>query len=214
MIFDLDKYIKQIKKIQPAQSGFVYKRGTWKNLKSNHKALFKDYENKMITRPDVIKAYKDYFNGKGDCLKPFLMTMIWGFADTGYGTYRTNSYVTDAANLKLVKAGVDAVKINDLKSAFKHLKSIKGLGISYLSKVLYFATKGAGIKEYALIFDIRVARSLVQLSVPAFMMNLVSIFPSNKFEDYQKYNDLLHKLAKQYKVEADAIELFLFQQKF
>lgn len=211
---DLDKYIKQIKQLEPMATGFMYNTKTWSKLSEPHKSLIKDFEGKMITRADVIQAFKTYYKGGNDVMTPFLLTMIWGFSDTGYGTHRTNNYISNPDNIKLIKDGIDAVQSNDYKTAFKILKQIKGLGVSYLTKVLYFASKGAGLKNYGLIYDIRVASSLIQLTTPKEIVEIVTVHPSSKYNDYLKYNTLVHGLANKYNVEADSIELFLFEQKF
>jgi len=210
-IMNLDKYKKDILsfKSKVASSGCVYNSETWSKLSAPHKKLIAEFKEKTITRADVIKAYKNYYKNGKDVLRPFLLTMIWGFADTGYGTHRTNKYIDNKPNLKLIKESLDAVKAKDIKTAFAILKKIKGLGISYISKVLYFASK-ALTKDYVLIFDIRVARTLININTKKEIADLVNIYPSDKYEDYVAYNKLMHDLAKKYKVDADVIELFLF----
>jgi len=210
----LQTYIEEIRTLQPHYTGCVYKTVVWKNLSAVHKELVRDFENKMVSRADVVKAYEEYYIGKGDYLRAFLLTMIWGFEDTGYGTFRTNNYITIPAHTERVKTALEAVRKNNIEKAFKELKHIKGLGISYLSKVLFFATKGKGITDYCLVFDIRVARALVMLNAPAFVNDIINVMPSDKWEDYRKYNEMIHNYASQYQVDADAIELFLFNQKF
>jgi len=210
----LQTYIEEIRTLQPHYTGCVYKTVVWKNLSAVHKELVRDFENKMVSRADVVKAYEEYYIGKGDYLRAFLLTMIWGFEDTGYGTFRTNNYITIPAHTERVKTALEAVRKNNIEKAFKELKHIKGLGISYLSKVLFFATKGKGITDYCLVFDIRVARALVMLNAPAFVNDIINVMPSDKWEDYRKYNEMIHNLALQYQVDAEAIELFLFNQEF
>jgi hypothetical protein len=195
-------------------TGFMYNVNTWSKLSEPHKLLIKNFEGKMITRADVINAYETYYSVHIDVMIPFLLTMVWGFANTGYGTHRTNNYIANPENIKLIKQSLEAVKNNNLKTAFKTLKQIKGLGVSYLTKILYFASRGVGLKEYALIYDIRVASSLIQLTTPKELFQIVTVNPSSKYEDYASYNKLVHQLATKYKVEADVIELFLFNKDF
>jgi len=210
----LQTYIEEIRTLQPHTTGCVYKTAVWKNLSDEHKELVRDFENIMVSRADVVKAYEEYYSAKGDYLRAFLLTMIWGFEDTGYGTFRTNSYITIPEHTERVRTALEAVGQNDIEKAFKELKRIKGLGISYLSKVLFFASKGKGLTDYCLVFDIRVARALVMLNAPAFVNDIINVMPSDKWEDYRKYNEMIHNYASQYQVDADAIELFLFNQKF
>lgn len=212
---NLDKNITLISKLNPLKdSKFVYDGARWSKLMPRYKKLISDFEDKSICRADVIKAYTEYYSNKDDAMRAFMLTMVWGFADTGYGTHRTNSYISDSTNVLLIKKAIDAVKQNDLKSAFNDLKKIKGLGVSYITKVLYFATRGAQQSNYALIYDIRVASALIKLTTPKEIFEIVSINPSSKFDAYERYNSLIHNLANKYKLEAESIEMFLFNQEF
>ncbi|QVY67109.1 hypothetical protein [Polaribacter sp. Q13] len=212
---NIEKYITTISKLDPLRnSKFKYDSARWVKLEPDFKKLIIDFEDKKINREEVIKAYSEYYSGKGDPIRAFMLTMIWGFADTGYGTHRTNSYVSVPSNIALIKSAIDAVNQNNLKVAFNDLKKIKGLGVSYITKVLYFATRGANQSNYALIYDIRVASSLVQLTTPKEIFDIVSVSPSSKFKDYEKYNALIHNLAIKNKIDAESLEMFLFNQEF
>lgn len=212
---NLDTFSSKITVLNPLRdSKFTYNSTRWQKLNPTYKNLILDFEDKEICREDVINAYKAYYSNKNNAMRAFMLTMIWGFADTGYGTHRTNKYVSNPENIIFIKNAVDAVLQNDLKTAFYELKKVAGLGVSYITKVLYFATRGANHSQYALIYDIRVATALIQLTTPKEIVELVSINPSSKFKDYEKYNALIHKLATINNLEAEAIEMFLFNQEF
>jgi hypothetical protein len=210
--------IDKIKKLQPLiDSKFKYNVARWTNLNADFKNEIQDFADKEIIRKDVIDAYKNYFEDNNiGFMKAFLLTMVWGFADTGYGTHRTNNYITIPENIGKIKKALEHVSSEQdgLEKAFKELNRKKGLGVSYLTKILYFATRGKGQSNYALIFDIRVASSLVKLTTPNEIFQLVTVGPSSKFNDYENYNKLIHKLAKDNNVEADQIEMYLFNQDF
>lgn len=212
---NLDTYKSKISVLNPLKdSKFIYNSTRWIKLNPTYKNLIADFENKEICREDVINAYSDYYKNKGDAMRAFMLTMVWGFADTGYGTHRTNKYISNPENIIFIKNAIDLVLQNDLKTAFHELKKVNGLGVSYITKVLYFATRGTNHSQYALIYDIRVATALIQLTTPKEIVDLVSISPSSKFKDYEKYNTLIHKLAIQHNLEAESIEMFLFNQEF
>jgi hypothetical protein len=212
---NLEPYLSNISKLKPLlESKFRYDSKRWSKLNPPYKKLISDFEDKEISRAEVINAYQEHYANQGDVMRAFMLTMVWGFADNGYGTYRTNTYISEPANIELIKKAIDAVGQRDLKSAFNDLKKIKGLGVSYITKVLYFATRGAQQSNYALIYDIRVTSALVQLTAPIEIFEIVRISPSSKFLDYEKYNALIHRLASQYELEAESIEMFLFNQEF
>lgn len=208
-----------IKSLKPlTDSKFVYKKERWTNLNAEFKKLIQDFEDKEITRQNVIDAYKEYYaDHSNGFMKAFLLTMVWGFADTGYGTHRTNKYISENGNINKINEAIDIIQQNgqdNLKNAFKKLKEIKGLGVSYLTKILYFATRAKYEENYALIFDIRVAAALVKLTTPREIYAIVNVGPSSKFSDYHNFNTLIHKLAKENDVEADQMEMYLFNQDF
>jgi hypothetical protein len=219
MISFNDQQVNKIKNLSPLKdSKFKYNTLKWTNLNADFKNLIDDFNDKEITRQDVIDAFKNYYQDNDiGVMRAFLLTMIWGFADTGYGTHRTNNYISSEENRVIIKGAVDIINRDDqdsLKKAFKELTKIKGLGVSYLTKILYFATRAKNQDDYALIFDIRVAASLVKLTTPNEIFEIVNIGPSSKFKDYQYFNNLIHELAVDHKVEADQLEMYLFNQDF
>lgn len=219
MITFSNQQIEKIGELRPlTDSKFTYNSTRWINLENDYKALIRDFENQDISRQDVIDEFKEYFSGNSqDYMKSFMLTMVWGFADTGYGTHRTNNYISSENNRTTIKNALDYINRNgqdSLKNAFNELKKIKGLGVSYLTKILYFATRAKNQDNYSLIFDIRVAASLVKLTTPKEIFEIVTIGPSSKFKDYENYNRLIHKLAIDNQVEADQLEMYLFNQVF
>lgn len=219
MIAFNEAQLAKIRTLNPLyDSKFVYDSQRWDKLNPRFQHLIEEFENAEISRQDVIDAYKQYYtNGSNYHVKAFLLTMVWGFGDTGYGTHRTNKYLSEAKNLEVIQSALDIIMnrgINGLKDSFKLLKGVDGLGVSYITKVLYFATRAAEINNYALIFDIRVASALVRLTAPREVYEILNVSPSQKFTNYQRFNSLIHQLSSLNKVEADQIELYLFNQNF
>ena len=211
----LSKYTAQIQELNPLlDSKFFYDANRWERLTEEAKNSVSTYSNQDISRIDVISSFSQYFKGKTDYLYPFTMTMIWGFADTGYGTYRTNKYLSLDENRRIIKYAFECIAEGNVKEAHQYLIKINGLNISYISKLLYFGTRARNQKDYTLIFDIRVARALVKLLDTEGIMSLLSIGPSNKYEDFERYNTLIHQWAVELEVEAENIEVFLFNGDF
>lgn len=215
MKHSIQKHKVTIQALKPIkESGFTYEPKRWSKLKPEAKALLSGFENNFISRQDVIAAFKAYYENKAEVLFPFLLTMLWGFGNTGYGTYRTNGYIESREHLKHIETAFNAVKTNNIQKAYSDLQKIKGLNISYISKLLYFASRACNQKHYALIYDIRVARALVKLYANDSILNLLQIYPSDKYKDYESYNALLHQWAIDLDVEAEQIEYFLFNGEF
>lgn len=210
MYINLKPYLQEIDNLNPLiDSGFTYNTNVWRNLENNYKHHLIGFENKTISRKNVIDSFIDFFNNTTNWEKPFLFTMVWGFGNTGYGSFRTNKYLHTKNHNKINDAFI-LIKEKNIEQAFLLLISIDGLSISYISKLLYFATRALLFDNYCLIFDIRVARSLVRITSGNEIFNLLQINPSNKYKDYKNYNSYIHQIAKYYKVEAEKIEQFLF----
>lgn len=215
MSYGIAQYKDEISALNALHSeDYMYNTILWSKLNPNAKILVSAFENRFISRNDVLSAFSNYYEGKCDYLYPFTLTMIWGFAANGYGTFRTNNYLSSEENKSNIKNAFDALKANNQKDAFKYLMKIKGLSISYVSKLLYFATRALNYKNYALIFDIRVARALVKVVNNDGIEGLLEINPSKKYKDYINYNNLIHRWSKELNVEAENIEVFLFNGKF
>lgn len=211
----IDNYIEIINKLNPLEeSKFEYKSKVWLKLNEDLKQHLFDFENTIISRRIVIESFKEYYNGKINFSIPFGLTMVWGFADTGYGTYRTNNYYSLDNHKINIENSFQFVANNQIEKAYKELLKINGLNISYISKLLYFASRAIDDQSYCLIYDIRVAKSLVKLTCPEEIFEILDIKPSNKYIHYNKYNLLMHKVAKENKVSAEALEMFLFNQIF
>lgn len=206
------KYKSKIQALNPLdESNFLYDASRWSMLNDSAKKLVTEYEGNNISRRDIIRAFKDYYDGKISCLYPFTLTMIWGFANVGYGTYRTNIYLSTEENRRAIELAFNTLELNDV---YNSLLQIDKLNVSYASKLLYFASRAREEKQYALIFDIRVARALVEIMDPYGIGEVLNIMPSNKFNDYERYISFMHDRAGELKVEAESLELFLFNGDF
>lgn len=208
------KYKQHIQSLNPlVDSKYLYDGNKWNKLNNEAKTLVAVYQNKEITRNHVVKSFKQFYQGEKDYLFPFVMTMIWGFGNSGYGTFRTNKYLGSNENKVIIKRSFNYIADGDIKKAYHLLMKINGLNVSYVSKLLYFATRAKEQKYYTLIFDLRVARSLVKLSNPQ-ISNILQISPSTKYIDFNNYNCIIHQWAKEFESEAENIEMFLFNGEF
>ena len=213
-MLDLSKYKQAIKQLKPLQKNLVtYDKKRWAPAfkDAHHLSDLSSLHNKGISRNTIIKVYKDFYSEKTKKpLTPFLITMICGYDSSGFGLFRVNRFVT-SKNESLIGDALTAVKEHDIKKGFALLMKIKGLGVSFVSKVLYFAARAAGMKQYPLIFDIRVANNLVNLSTDGELNGMVSAQPTKNFKGYNAYNSMIHNMAKKMGLEAEDVEYFIFK---
>lgn len=96
----------------------------------------------------------------------FLLDLLWGY---GTGKGRAHSAVCKMLQDPQIgwhlAKGRSAVAAGDYRQAFEAYNSIQGMGMSFVSKVMYFESRAARSHDYVPIFDDRVARKLFQLAI-------------------------------------------------
>lgn len=206
---DISAHITQIKALPTSQQGFVYEAKRWEGLNEGYAKQIAQYAGTEITRQTIIDSFKAYYaQADTSYHPPYLLAMIWGYANSGYGNYRVNRHLENETQ---IAKGMAALKAGNVEQAYKEFIVVKSLGISFISKLLYFGGRAKGIGPYPLIYDIRVARALVKLTTPPSLHDIFEVYPSNKWEHYQKYNATMHTLAAKHHVDAEQIEHYLYE---
>lgn len=224
---NLNPFIEQIRNLDPSNQSIRYNSALWSNFIFMNNEIFmynfidediafivEKYPGR-ISRSDII----NYLSSDGSSLRRgFLMSMIWGHgagengrADNR-GPWKVSKMLEDLplAESILYNASL-ALDENDLIRAHKAFKKMPRCRVNFFSKFLYFLGKSKQMKKYPLIFDARVAGTLLKLNSTDPEMNmLVKVEPSQDPIAYRTYVHRMHELALEYNVEADKIELFLF----
>lgn len=199
----------EIRDLKPLSQGEKFVLSNWSGLTSDQQFLVHDYIDKEITRQDIIDSFKKYYFDSSDFQRPFLLCMIRGFAGIGYGNFRVKKYFEEEG-IDKIKTTLKIIHDNQQEAAYNLLSSINMLGVSYISKIMYFAERSFKSENYSLIFDQRVANSLVKLSLPEELSKSLDVFPSGKYINYKSYCNYINKLSDEIKVPAENIEYYLF----
>lgn len=212
---NLASYRAEIQSLDPLTTNGVFFTKTWwkkEVIAMQYYNQLSSYQDTIITRQVIINCFKNYFGSEdSEAMFPFLLTMIWGYNVPNYGPYRVNNFARNEINKNIVRGALQEVKNNKLEKAFNLLMEIKHLSISFVSKVLYFAARSCDYNDYPLIFDIRVATSLVALASDGVLHGMVNVQPSKEYRFYDAYNKLIHRWALELEVEAEKIEYFIFK---
>ncbi len=206
-------YASELRKLEPLTllQGYEYLPAKWLQLSQPNRALISDFENKTIRRADIILNFADHFSNQTSFLRCFLLTMVWGYGTAGYGAIRTQNCLASQANIDQIKSGIEAMAAGDRMKSFRHLSLVKGLGISYISKLMYFAGRALKLQQYPVILDRKVAQTLARLSLrPIEIYSMLSISPSQTYTGYQAYCSFVHTAAASLHLQADTLEYFLF----
>lgn len=182
---------------------FQVKKSNW-SVSAQHKLIsdiFGDCEILVINRHDL-------FSTSYDIKRFILMTLMWGYPTKGRGT-NIEKLLTGVNfhNLcqMLIRYRDADVSIIDLK---KEVQEIKGLGISTITKFLYFLrTTIEG--DRTLILDNRIM-SVINSGLYEPYESLQGINPSNAINLYPTYLSITQQLSEDLQVQPDQIEMFLF----
>jgi hypothetical protein len=178
------------------------------------RTYLEDFDGSVINRIHVIKAYRDFFsNSNINPVHPFLLSMTWGYYNANHGAFRANRLVA-RDNRRLIRESLQAMKNGKQAAAFKALNSIPYMGMSYISKALYFAGRALRMRRYLLILDNRVAEALVAAYSNNALNSVVSVSRAKTYNALKSYSDLLHSWADDLDVPAENLEYFLFLKNF
>lgn len=200
----LNEYKDLILAMPVKEQAFTTKRTTWEK-KIDSKILdeiFKGKSELKISRENVLT----------NCpLNIFIYYVImWGYPRGMRGQANDAEIFK---NINLISEIINKPKRNSLKeedweSIRKSLSSIKGLGVSTISKLLYFRTFKFGDFN-ALILDDRLLRVFQNGEFKEFE-KLKNLKRTNAMSDYLYYLEIMHETAKEIGASPENLEMFLF----
>jgi hypothetical protein len=171
------------------------------------------YRTDGFTRQDIINIEdSDAATGRR---RRFIAALMWGYGNGGLRYPPTLSALIelfDGPHLdeKLRKC-VEALHSADTLAAYTSLSGIRNLKSAYFTKYLYFAGKAiAPMSRYPLILDTKVSTRLAQLTGYSSYV-ITEPWPHDDARTYENYVRLMHALAKDINVSADALEFYLFE---
>ena len=200
----LNEYKDLILAMPVKEQAFTTKRTTWvKKIDSKIlDEIFKGKSELKISRENVLT----------NCpLNIFIYYVImWGYPRGMRGQANDAEIFK---NINLISEIINKPKRNSLKeedweSIRKSLSSIKGLGVSTISKLLYFRTFKFGDFN-ALILDDRLLRVFQHGEFKEFE-KLKNLKRTNAMSDYLYYLEIMHETAKEIGVSPENLEMFLF----
>ncbi|MFM8855815.1 MAG: hypothetical protein ACKOI2_01145 [Actinomycetota bacterium] len=146
----------------------------------------------------------------GDAVDLFLMTMAWGYRPKDYGPTRTESVLLQDGAVDKITAIVSATRSDGAAAGWRALldtHKIKGLGMAFGTKLIYFAGYTTHHRPRPLVLDGRV-RSALQTAAPG------TVPPRGRVwsEDYLRYLNLAEEWARDptWLQEPEVVEYSLF----
>ena len=146
----------------------------------------------------------------------FLLDMLWGYG-TGKGRGRAAvlKMLQDPGLIPNLTAGRTEVAAGNDQAAFAAYISIAGMGMSFVTKLLYFESRAIHPASYLPIFDDRVAQKLFRLALDPADTWLCAALLHGRGGDWASYDTYVRSvrhLAQQLSppVDLEQLEYWLF----
>jgi len=205
----LSAYSDLIRHLPYLDQAFETKKETWgRDQYRGHKDFDLFLQKMFETLETVILSRGDLFNKAGEDVKTAILSIIlWGYPRNMRGnTFKSIlDALPDIEKMLLGTRELDAAAYSEICQQLKG----KGIGLSTLSKFLYFF--GFSLEGYrCLIFDSRIIEVLNAKTFDELTLEGI-ITEWNKEDHYLSYLKLMADVAKRNEYSVDQLELFLFQ---
>jgi hypothetical protein len=222
---NLIPYLESIKDLKPLEQTLKFNPDHWSQYNYNNVLVTNDMEfiaqnyPKGISRQDIIS----YFSKEGSTLiRGFLLTMVWGhgFSEHGKadnrGPWKVSQMISNLDNtIIILENAKEYLKNDNIQLAHSSFRKMDRCRVSFFSKYLYFLGRSLKMTHYPLIFDARVAKTIVQLiSKNPEMYTFINTNhqPRQDRVSYNNYVMEIHRIANELNVESEKIEYFLFNR--
>jgi hypothetical protein len=191
----------------PAQESFDWSRSrtNWSRDIPKHKDFIKSLPD-AISRKDVrrISERKSF-----DVVDKFLATMIWGYGDLGYGSYRVNKMFLTPGFREKIETSYGLASEGKTLDAYQYLSKnrVSQLGPAFGTKWLSFASpKGSP----APIYDSFIAKWVEKFAKREFA-NVSTSSEVWSLKTYATYFDWMALHSDELGLKPDDLELVIFQ---
>ena len=187
------------------KQSFLIERKNWGEITFQHlEKIFSTYGNGKMVRLNREKLFEDTESTEEFIFK----VLLWGYPTRGRGN--NIEKLLEKENLEELKIILEKYKNNNISTEelVEDVSKIKGLGISTVSKFLYFLNaKIDGFK--ALILDDQILNVINRKRISE-LNQLSSLKREKALKKYSEYLEKMSELSKELECEPDQIEIFLF----
>ena len=205
----LTAYSNLIKHLPFEDQSFVTQKNTWRPFKS--RVQFSDFYDSTFSNDSMITLSRGdiFLLARTDSNKAVFSTILWGYPK-GY-TRANNMTRSFPLLLKQVEPLCEWLSTHKQVSTVEleeMLKKCKGIGLSTLSKLLYFFNISLDNNK-CLIMDARIV-DVLSKGLFTELDRLSGIREHNKMKYYAEYLKICSQLSKKHRYKPDQLELFLF----
>lgn len=181
----------------------------WESTFKDHEAAYADLKAHSEAEGGIARSFIHDHAG-GDPVDLFLMVMAWGYGRTGYGPSRTSAILNQADAKEKLRKIVDHTRTRGAAAGWNALLDthhISGFGMSFGTKLLYFAGYTSEHFPRPLTLDERVRASLQEVAP-----GTVPAKGKVRKADYVRYLELAELWAADpaWQQQSDVVEYGLF----
>ncbi|OZC33159.1 hypothetical protein [Gordonia polyisoprenivorans] len=179
----------------------------WRDVFRGFDEAFLSLSEHVISNGGITRSYV-HDRAAGDPVELFLLAMAWGYGTIGYGPTRVRKILSQTDSRAKLADIVVATRAGGAEAGWIALlrqHRIKGLGMAFGTKLLYFAGYSCQSRPRPLILDQFVRRALHQLIDPVMPVKTIV-----RLDDYLRYLEVAEYAASQLG-EPDVLEYALFE---
>lgn len=140
----------------------------WEALFVKHKELHDELSLHSTANNGISREFIHNHAAKDvDPVEVFLLAMVWGFGTVGYGAHKTAKMLANPKSEDNIRKIFQATRDEGAAAGWSALLAdhkVRGLGISFGTKLLYFAGYSTGHELRPLVLDDNVRWSLYDLA--------------------------------------------------
>jgi hypothetical protein len=140
----------------------------WETIFHEHKNTHQDLSNHVARKGGLSRSFvHDHASKGGDPIEVFLLAMVWGFGTIGYGPRKVARMLEQPESEDNIRTIVEVTREKGAGAGWSALfteNKVQGLGISFGTKVLYFAGYSTSHELRPLVLDDNVRWSLYDLA--------------------------------------------------
>lgn len=202
----MDRYKELIKSMPVNEHAFTTRKSTWEKFTDAPSSkiiseIFGQSEDVEISRTDLFNYAKE-----SNLKKLIIATILWGYP----AGMRGNHFKNISQKLDVLEECLKEAKngIKNWETHYAKTKSIRGLGLSTYTKLLYFC--GAKVENIpCVILDQRIIDAVGKGAISG-LKTLKGIAPHNANKKYPEYLRLVDDAAIKYGASHGSIEMFIF----
>jgi len=203
----VQKVAEWVQSGSPEQAAFDWSksRRNWERVLLSEKQFIESLPD-ALSREDVRQVCE---SKKSTVIEKFITSMIWGYGDLGYGSYRVEKMLSTPGFEEKISRSYDLVRNGLVMEAYEYLSKnrVQQLGPAFGTKWLSFVSPRA---QPAPIYDSFISMWIKKFAKSEFAEVSISSEVWSK-KTYGTYLEWMISSSEEFAIKPDELELVIFQ---